>query len=155
MKATLALSTSLLLSACYAFEVWLSHDMETCTMGDTDGYFGGLLLGAPAAVAAVFLLRRTSVFAPSQRLLAVGAAVPPLLLLAVLAPWFLSSTVGGHHLCGGQYDSYLGTSRFWERFLPAIHLVLAVAVIGSSIMAYRRMSAMPNTPLQPTRCAGG
>jgi hypothetical protein len=124
------------LSAWYAFNTWASWSMENCTMGDTDGYVGGLIFALPGALAALVVLVRS---AASRWLLvsSLFAAVPPGLLLGVVVPWFASATIEGHHLCGSEYDSYLPYSAAL-RYLPALHMTLCVALIGVCLVQFLR-----------------
>jgi hypothetical protein len=126
-----------LFSCWYAAHAWLSHQ-STCTMGGgADDFVGGLLIGAPGAVCATVLLALARPVGWAQRVMALLAAGPALLtLLFLVVPWFLGTTVLGHHVCGAEFDDYLAYSAAWERAIPAAHLLLCGCVCMAAAFAF-------------------
>lgn len=99
----------------YAASAWLSRYAGTCTMGDTGRFVAGVLVGVPAAVAAVVLLLK---WRPRRRSARVALLAPLLLAfvpMVLYAPLAMSAGLGGHHLCGPAFDDYLSASYAWER----------------------------------------
>ena len=131
--------TGVVLALYFSFCSWSSHQMETCTMGDTDGYMVAVIFGGPLVLAACALLWRArrvpgaaSYIGATLVILTTGA-----LLLLDLIPWVTSTTLAGNHPCGSDYNSYLaylGPVRF---YLPVIHASLAALplVVASLALA--------------------
>lgn len=106
--------------------------METCTMGDTDGYMVALLFGGPIALLAMALLwhSRNSgsavVYVGAALVLAVSGA----LLALDLIPWVVSTTLSGNHPCGAEYNSYLPYLGEFGHYIPVAHAILVASLIG-------------------------
>jgi hypothetical protein len=130
-KIQLAASTvgtflALAFSSCAAF----SHGIESCTQGDTDSYFVGLIFGAPLALASAgaFWVSRFATGWPAYARAGITGAVA-LLLAVSLVPWVASTTVAGHHPCGALYDEYVPYGRAIDRFVPLLYLALLTLVV--------------------------
>lgn len=122
---------ALLSALWYAGHAWLSRYAGTCTMGDTDRFVVGALAGAPAGVLAVVLL---SMWRPRTRSARASLLVPLLLAfvpMVLYAPLAVSAGLGGHHLCGPEFDAYRSASSAWERFIPVLHVALGAAIVLS------------------------
>ena len=131
----IAVSTLMLWYTAHAV---LSLFVGTCTMGDTDRFVAGLILGMPAAVAVLALLRRASAGEGWRRRAAVTTEVLAVVVLCMWAPLAIS-TVFGHHLCGREFDEYPMSD--WERFIPIAHVAVAYVLLRSGLNARRAWSA--------------
>jgi hypothetical protein len=129
----------------YFFHAVLSRFVGTCTMGNTDQFVAGMILGMPAAAIAVGLL----VIAQSRTRGQMGIVLVSSLLAAVVlclwTPLAISAGIRGHHLCGPEFDDYLSATRGWERLIPLAHVVLASALLVSGFRCVRtsRRGAQP------------
>jgi hypothetical protein len=121
----------------YSFHAVLSRFAGTCTMGDTDRFVAGMILGMPAAAIAVGLL----VITPSRTRWQIGIVLATALLATVVlcfwTPLAISAGLRGHHLCGPEFDDYLGATRGWERLIPLAHVALASALLMSGVWSVR------------------
>jgi hypothetical protein len=115
----------------------------TCTMGDTDTFLGGALMGLPAAVIALALLLR----ARTRRRWEVGVvlttAALEVIVLCLWIPLAYSAGFRGHHLCGAEYDGYLGDRSLVERLVPLAHVAVAIAVLVSGSRSIQRKARGP------------
>ncbi len=132
MHRTAAAIVGTVLSLYFSFCSWSSHEMETCTMGDTDGYMVALLFGGPVALVAMALLwrsrnARTAVVYVGATLVVVVSGA---LLALDLVPWVIATTLSGNHPCGAEYNSYLLYLGSFRQYIPAAHAVLVAAIFG-------------------------
>ena len=127
-----------LLMLWYTANAVLSRFAGTCTMGDTDRFVAGMIIGAPGAAGAMALL----FLAPTRTgwrmagVLATGLLA--FMVLWIWVPLALSAGIHGHHLCGPEFDEYLAVSSRWERFIPLAHVMVASVLIGGMFRNVRR-----------------
>jgi hypothetical protein len=126
------------LSLWYTAHALLSPFAGTCTMGDTDRFVAGMIVGTPAAAGAIALLQ----LAPAPPGWRMGAVlVTGLLAIAVLCLWIrfaISAGIQGHHLCGPEFDGYLVATSGWQRLIPLAHVAVAGALLGGAMRNLRR-----------------
>jgi hypothetical protein len=107
-------------------------------MGDTDRFWAGIIIGAPAALAAVWLL----LLWPARARWEKASLVIPLLLSPVLLylyfPVAMSAGIAGHHLCGPEFDHYRSYASRWERLIPFLHVVLTASILLATVGNYWR-----------------
>lgn len=133
----------------YAGQAVLSRFAGTCTMGDTDRFLGGMMLGAPGAASAVVLL----LVAPPRVRWRTGVmiAIAPLSLVVLYLwiPLAISAGVRGHHLCGPEFDAYLDAASGWERLIPLAHVAAALALLVSGVRNCRRVESAAQPGVEP------
>jgi hypothetical protein len=135
----------------YTVHAVLSRFVGTCTMGDTDRFVAGFILGMPAAAIAVPLILRAPA-RPGWRMGAVLASVPLAgIVLYFWVPLAISAGIRGHHLCGPDFDAYLVATSAWERLIPFVHVAVATALLSSGVRYTRR--ARGETNLESNRAA--
>jgi hypothetical protein len=110
----------------------------TCTMGSTNAFMVGTILGMPASAIAVALVIRARARATWQSAVVLGIAVLALLVLVLWVPTAISVGIHGHSLCGPEFDGYLdvitGRERmFPERLIPLAHVLVAAALLVCSL----------------------
>ena len=98
----------------YSFHAVLSRFAGTCTMGDTDRFVAGLILGVPAAAIAVALLLVSQLRARWQIGVLLASAPFALLALYLWIPLAISAGLRGHHLCGPEFDDHLVGTTGWN-----------------------------------------
>ena len=133
----------------YAVQAVLSRFAGTCTMGDTDRFLGGMMLGAPAAASAVVLLLVAP--PPVRWRIGVMIAIAPLALVVLYLwiPLAISAGVRGHHLCGPEFDEYLDAASGWERLIPLGHVTAALALLVSGVRNFRRVLGAAQPGVEP------
>lgn len=136
-----------LLSYLYALTLG-APIIETCTMASDDGWRVALLLGVPAAAAALVLL----VIGLPARAELKWLAMPHLLTLALAVPEVVSelrvATLGGRHLCDVKVfpDSYRAMVPAWHRWYPLLQLALLGGLVLLAILYWRRRPAAAVDP---------
>jgi len=120
----------------YTAHAVLSRFAGTCTMGDTDHFGGGLIVGMPAAVVAIALLLLAPAGTGWRKGSVVATGLLAVLVLSVWVPLAISSGIQGHHLCGSAFDGYPMSN--WERLIPLAHVAVACALLGACLRNVRR-----------------
>jgi hypothetical protein len=128
----------------YAAHAVLSRFAGTCTMGDTDRFVAGAMVGIPAAAIAIALLLLSPGRARRRRAVAIASVTPASLVLCLWAPLAVSAGIQGHHLCGPEFDAYLDTTSTWERLIPIAHVAVASALLVVGLRTIRRTSRDTN-----------
>jgi len=121
-----------LLVLWYTVHAVLSRFVGTCTMGDTDRFVAGIILGIPAAVIAVALLQVGQANTSRRRGIVLATLPVALVVLYLWVPLAISTGIQGHHLCGSEFDEYLDTRSKWERLIPFAHVAAAIALLLSA-----------------------
>jgi hypothetical protein len=133
----------------YTAHAVLSRLSGTCTMGDTDRFVAGMIVGMPAAVVAVPLL----LLAPARTDWRMGAVFATgLLAVVVLCLWVplaVSAGIQGHHLCGSEFDEYLVATSGWERLIPLAHVAVASVLLGVGFRNVRRAWGAAQPDVEP------
>ncbi|WHI46429.1 hypothetical protein ACJJIW_20805 [Microbulbifer sp. JMSA004] len=119
---------------------------ETCTMGDTGGYVGSVILSVPFALLASFIIfkvKPTNVYFEN-----ISASLILILCLFVGYIWSLllvNTTISGNHLCGPDYNSYLNEygTNYW--YIPLIQLIACAQLMFFSIRSAHNKSSKKNT----------
>ncbi|WP_394388318.1 hypothetical protein [Shewanella woodyi] len=137
---------SLVLVIVYGLLVCLGAVAGTCTQGDDARFYASLLYGTP-----LFLLLILRVAFDKNRILFKRINVVAALLLMTSVSYFwmplmIDTTIKGHHLCGGDFDSYINGSYALERFIPVLHIFssLFVLVLTVSKLMAAKGSKLPN-----------
>jgi hypothetical protein len=90
----------------------------TCTQSDTGHFLAAMwYAGVTAVPAGLCLVLKPRYNALQWAFLALAGLAAPILIAT-----FLSTTIGGHSLCGGDFDEY-GVER-WERLYAPFFLLL-------------------------------
>jgi len=135
----------------YFFHALLSRFVGTCTMGDTDRFVEGMILGMPAAAVAVGLLVITSSRTRWQIGIVLATALLATVVLYLWTPLAISAGLQGHHLCGPDFDDYLGATSGWERQIPSAHVALASALLISGFRSVRASRCAVQPGVEPDR----
>lgn len=122
----------------YTAHAVLSRFARTCTMGDTDRFVSGLIVGMPAAVAAIALLLLAPAGTGWRKGALAATGVLAVVVLCLWVPLAISAGVQGHHLCGPEFDGYLGEMSGWARLIPAAHVAVACALLAAGLRNVRR-----------------
>jgi len=122
----------------YSFHAVVSRFAGTCTMGDTDRFVAGLILGVPAAAIAVALLLVSEPRARWQIGVLLASSPFALLALYLWIPLAISAGIRGHHLCGPEFDDHLVGTTGWERLIPLAHVGIAAALLVGGFRRVRR-----------------
>ena len=114
----------------YTVHAVMSRSAGTCTMGDTDRFVAGTIVGMPAAAAAMALL----LLLPARARWRMAAVLATGLLAGVVL-WFwlphaISTGIHGHHLCGSEFDEYVAATSGRERFIPFAHVTIACVLLA-------------------------
>ena len=113
----------------YLGHAFLSRFVGTCTMGDTDRFVGGAVVGMPAAVVALVFLLRAQTGRTSRIFFVLVIVFPALVVLCIWIPLAISTGIRGHHLCGPEFDDYLDARAGLERLIPLGHVAIASALL--------------------------
>jgi hypothetical protein len=141
----------------YTAHAVLSRFAGTCTMGDTDRFVAGMIVGMPAAAVAAPLL----LLAPARTGWRMGAVLAiGLLAVVVLCLWVplaISAGIQGHHLCGSEFDGYRLATNGWERLIPLAHVAVASVLLGGGLRNVRRAwgAAQPGVEPDGRLCGRG
>jgi hypothetical protein len=122
----------------YAAHAFLSRFVGTCTMGDTDRFVTGLILGAPAALVAVVLVLRQPPRSPLRDGSAIATFVLGPAILYLYTPLAFSTSLAGHHLCGLGFDEYLSPADSWKRAIPLVHVALVSVLLATALRNWAR-----------------
>lgn len=93
-----------------------------------DEYFAGLMVGAPGAFGAGYLLLRYKAIDHRHRISgALSGALAAIAFLFLALPWLISTGLNGNHVCGPSLNPYR-ESLADGPLLPAVHCVLSFAI---------------------------
>ena len=122
----------------YVVNALLSRFVGTCTQGDTDRFLVGVIFGAPVGAFALVLIPLNAAQTTLDKALMFMTSLLSTIPLYLYFPLMVSVTLGGHHLCGPEFDDYLGYSSAWKRYIPLLHVVLALALGAAALRSIAR-----------------
>src|SRR5262252_6569831 len=97
-----------------------------------------MIVGMPAAVAAMPLLLRAPPSAGWRIAVLFGTGLLAVVVLCLWVPLAVSAGIQRHHLCGPEFDGYLVGTSGWERLIPLAHVAVAAALLGGVVRNVRR-----------------